>query len=78
MVVSAFGSSILSITVPVIAGAVVVTAVSGAEDVVLLALPAVQALVSITLIRVIVASMVWVRFILGSSFVGFGRLLLTV
>ena len=51
-----------------------VTAVSGAEDVAVLlfALPAVQALVSITLIRVIVASMVWVRlrFILGSSFVG--------
>ena len=74
MVVSAFGSSILSITVPVTAGAVVVTAVSGAEDVVLLALSAVQALVSITLIRVIVASMVWVRFILGSSFVGFGTI----
>ena len=52
-----------------------VTAVSGAEDVVLFALPAVQALVSITLIRVIVASMVWVRFILGSSFVGFGLFL---
>jgi len=34
-------------------------------------LPAVQALVSITLIRVIVASMVWVRFIL-SSFVVWG------
>ena len=74
MVVSAFGSSFLSITVPVFAGAVVDTAVSGAEDVVLLALSAVQALVSITLIRVIVASMVWVRFILGSSFVGFGTI----
>ena len=54
-----------------------VTAVSGTEDVVLFALPAVQALVSITLMRVIVASMVWVRlrFILGSSFVGFGLFL---
>lgn len=51
-----------------------VTAVSGTEDVVLLALPAVQALVSITLIRVIVASMVWVLFIFVSSFVGFGTI----
>lgn len=43
-------------------------------EVVLLALPAEQALVSITLIRVIVASMVWVRFIFVSSFVGFGTI----